>query len=251
MKGLAGKTALITGAASGIGRAAALLLAQEGAAVALLDCNAKGLQEAAQEVEKLGRPALMVACDLACRGECVDAVRRTVERFGRIDILSNNAAVAVCDQLTRVSPEDWQLALDVNLSAPLWLTRAAVEHMPRGSSIVNTSSVSGLRALWGAGTYGVTKAALNMLTRTLARELAPRGIRVNAVLPATVATGFGGQPRPEDESYQAWAAAARNRNPLGRLASAEDIARVILFLASDDAAHITGAEIVADGGHSA
>ncbi len=246
-----GKVALITGAASGIGRATALMLAGEGASVALVDRNADGLQEVAREIGSLGREALTLSLDLALREHCAEAVGQAVARFARLDVLSLNAALAILDPLTRISPEDWQLALDVNLSAPLWLTRAAVEHMPAGSSIINTSSLSGSRALWGGASYAVTKAALNMLTRALARELGPRGIRVNAVLPATVATGFGGQPTPADEGYPDWVQAARRSNPLGRLATGEDIARVILFLASDAAAHITGAEIVADAGFSA
>ena len=245
------KVTLITGAASGIGRATALMFAREGASVALLDRNAEGLQAVADEVEQLGQRPLLVATDLEPRENCADAVKRTVESFGRIDVLSNSAVVAITDPLMRVSPEDWDTAFAVNLAAPLWLARAAVEHMPTGSSIINTSSLSGARAAWGGGPYAVTKAALNMLTRVLARELGPRGIRVNAVLPAQVATGLGGQPEPGDETYETWAEGVRRSNPLGRLAVGEDIARVILFLASDEAAHITGAEIVADAGFGA
>ena len=246
-----GRVALITGAASGIGGATALMLVEEGASVALLDRNAEALQRVARDVEQSGHRSLPLATELRCRENCAKAVRQVVEQFGRLDVLCHSAAAPVTEPLMRVSAEDWDIALAVNLSAPLWLVRAAAEHMPAGSSIVNTSSLSGTRSLWGSGPYAVTKAALNMLTRALARELGPRGIRVNVVLPATVATGFGGQPSPEDERYEAWAQGVRSSNPLGRLPTAEDIARVVLFLASDEAAHITGAEVVADGGFSA
>jgi NAD(P)-dependent dehydrogenase (short-subunit alcohol dehydrogenase family) len=246
---LEGKVALVTGGRRGIGRAIALALAGAGAGVAVADAVTDDgrLDGVAKEIGALGRDALAVKVDIS-RAEEVEAMTRAVlDRFGRIDILVNCAGVWIPGRtLVECPEEDWDRVIDVNLKGTFLCCRSAGRVMlGRGAgSIVNLSSQVGLNPGTGTGAYSISKAGIIMMTRQLALELAQTGIRVNAIAPGVVRTDFNIDLWREPENERRVAQSI----PLGRLAEPEDIARAALFLASDDAAYITGVVLQVDGG---
>jgi 3-oxoacyl-[acyl-carrier protein] reductase len=239
---LTGKVALITGGAGGIGRATAEVMAAEGAAIAAADL--RGADATVEAVRATGGRALAVAVDVTSPASVEAAVARTLAEFGRLDILVNNAGIDQRGLLEDISEDDWDRMLAVNLKGPFLCTRAAARHLEGGGAVVNTASLAGRSASPIQGChYSASKAGLLGLTRHLARELGPRGIRVNAVCPGPVMTDMLTRSATPDHIRQLEAAI-----PLGRPGTAEDIARVITFLASDDAAFVTGAYLDANGG---
>jgi 3-oxoacyl-[acyl-carrier protein] reductase len=241
-----GKVALVTGASRGIGRAIAVALARGGASVAL---NYAGNEAAAQEalklVEAAGAPrARLLRFDVADPAACSKAVEEVVAELGGLNILVNNAGIAIDQLLMRLKDEDWKRQLDVNLTGAFNLVRAASRPMmkARGGAIVNLSSVVGEMGNAGQVAYAATKAGLIGLTKSVARELASRNIRCNAVTPGFVDT----------DMTSALPEAARTRMlesiPLARLGSAEDVANAVCFLASDQAAYVTGEVLKVNGG---
>jgi 3-oxoacyl-[acyl-carrier protein] reductase len=241
-----GKVALVTGASRGIGRAVAVALARGGAAVAL---NYAGNEAAAQEalklVEAAGAPrARLYRFDVADPAACQKAVDEVVAEFGGLSILVNNAGIAVDQLLMRLKDEDWKRQLDVNLTGAFNLTRAVTRPMmkARGGAIVNLSSVVGEMGNAGQVAYAATKAGLLGLTKSVARELASRNIRCNAVTPGFIDT----------DMTSALPEAARTKMmesiPLARLGTADDIANAVCFLASDQAAYVTGEVLKVNGG---
>ena len=247
---LRGKVAIITGAATGIGRASALLFAQAGARVALADTREPELARTAAEVRAAGGEAAAIAADLARPDECVAVVTSAVRAIGRVDVLLNNAGVGtmvVGGTVETIGLEHWDLAQDVNVRAIYLLSRAAVPHMrSAGGSIVNISSVSAFRGSVGrpSHAYAASKGAVLALTHAMAASYGRDGIRVNAICPGTIRTRLTADivDRVERASKEG------HGIQLGRVGEPEDIARCALFLASDDASFISGAHIVADGG---
>jgi NAD(P)-dependent dehydrogenase (short-subunit alcohol dehydrogenase family) len=247
---LDGRVAVITGAASGIGAAAARLFAAEGAAVAVLDRDADGAGRVAESLEGKG---LALAADITDPRAVEEALARAAATFGRVDVLYNNAGVvAGFGPTAELTAADLNLCLSVNVAGTVFCTQAALPHLRAagGGSIVIQSSVAALVGLPGLAAYCTAKAALLGLTRSLAAELSPEGIRVNAICAGTVDTPMA-RPllalRGEGDAARG-AAVTAERYPIGRIGAPEDIARAALFLASDESAFVTGSVVTADGG---
>ena len=242
---LDGKVALVTGGSRGIGRAIALRLGQEGADVAVCARNVEAAGEVASEIEGLGRKCLVRACDVADAEQAGALIASTVEELGQLDILVNNAGVTRDNLLMRMKEEDWDEVLAINLKGAFNCARAAVRPMlkARGGRIVNITSVVGLQGNAGQANYAASKAGLIGLTKSLARELASRGITANAVAPGLVPeTGMTGELAAEVQQQMLSAV------PLGRAGTPEDVAHAVAFLASGQAAYITGQVLAVDGG---
>jgi 3-oxoacyl-[acyl-carrier protein] reductase len=246
---LENKIALITGAGSGIGKAIALEMAKAGAHIAINDLTSEPAEITAKEVETLGRDTLVIPADVADPTQVNDMVQQTLDRFNRIDILVNNAGIYIPQDggFTDITDEAWQRILDVNLNGPFYCSRAVVKDMmtrKQGGKIINISSVQAEVAHFDASAYQPSKAAVVMLTRTLAVELAPYKINVNAIGPGAIASeGMGASLGPEViEAY-------RKRIPWGARGHTRDIGTVATFLASEDARYITGQIIYVDGGY--
>ena len=246
MAGLAGKTALVTGAGRGIGRATAVRLARDGARIAI---NFKGNTAAAEEtkraVEATGAIAALIQGDVSVDAEA-DRVVKDALAFGdgKLDILVNNAGITRDNLLVRMSAEDWDAVLDLNLRGAFLVTKAALRPMmkQRGGRIVNVSSISGVIGNAGQANYSAAKAGLIAFTKTIAREMAVRNITANAVAPGFVPTDLTSVVPQEVQD------AMLKQIPLGRFGTAEDVANAIAFLASDEAAYITGQVLIVDGG---
>jgi len=253
-----GKVALVAGGASGIGRATALRLAAEGAAVAVADRDEAGAQAAARDIETAGGHAAAYRLDVTDEAAWEPLLGRMLAAFGRVDIVVNSAGIAFGKLVAEMTLDEWRRIQAVNLDGVFLGTRAAIRAMrPQGSgSIVNLASTAGIKALPGAAAYCVSKAGVCMLTRVAALECAQEGtqIRVNAVLPGGVITPlWRGLPFWEETVAKAGSEDAAFRAmgeniPLKRYATAEEIAAAVLYLASDEAAYVTGAELVIDGG---
>jgi 3-oxoacyl-[acyl-carrier protein] reductase len=246
MADLAGKTALVTGAGRGIGRATAVRLARDGARIAI---NFKGNTAAAEEtkraVEATGSTAALIQGDVSLDAEA-DRVVKDALAFGggKLDVLVNNAGITRDNLLLRMSAEDWDAVLDLNLRGAFLVTKAALRPMmkQRGGRIVNVSSISGVIGNAGQANYSAAKAGLIAFTKTIAREMAARNITANAVAPGFVPTDLTSIV-PQDVQD-----AMLKQIPLGRFGTAEDVANAIAFLASDEAAYITGQVLIVDGG---
>jgi len=255
----AGKVALITGAGRGIGEATAHRLAAEGADVVLLARSRETIAAVAGEIaaEHPGRTALPVAADVADPAQVAAAVAAAIDRFGRIDVLVNNAAIAAPLDTLTADFAAWSHVLEVNLLGAVHLARAVSPHLPDGAgsggAIVNVSSIHGSRVEPGSSPYDVAKGGLDQLTRVLALELAPRGIRVNGVAPGFVDTPLAILPDGTSELDADWFReqyVERRRIPLARAAEAAEIAAAIAFLASAEASYVNGTTLVVDGGLS-
>jgi NAD(P)-dependent dehydrogenase (short-subunit alcohol dehydrogenase family) len=242
---MAQKSALITGAARGIGLATAKRFLADGWRVALLDIDGETLASA---VGTLGAPdrTFALTCDVAAPDQVEAAAAQVKQRFGRLDALVNNAGHAGCKPALETSLAEFQRTLDVNLVGPFLLTKETVRLMPRGSAIVNITSISGLRASALRIAYGTSKAALAHLTGQLALELSLLGIRVNAVAPGPVDTAMA-----KAVHSPAIRADYHDAIPLGRYGLEEEIAEAVFFLCSERASYITGQTLAVDGGFDA
>lgn len=247
---LAGRSALVTGAAAGIGRAIAQAFVEEGADVALLDRDAKRLGEAEQALAGSGRTIFGIACDLADAQAAQDAVARAIAGLGKLDTLVNNAGMLAPGDLLDLSVEDFDRVLAVNLRAPFVVGQAAARHMVEGGlkgAIINMSSVNAVLAIPAQLAYVTSKGGINQLTKTMALALAPHGIRVNAIGPGSIMTDILKGVMDSEEARRNILA----RTPLGRIGDPAEVARVAVFLASDEASYLTGQTIYPDGGRLA
>jgi NAD(P)-dependent dehydrogenase (short-subunit alcohol dehydrogenase family) len=249
---LTDRVALVTGASSGIGRAAAIRLAREGAVVALVARRAERLHELAAHIRsETSRESFPIVADVTREADAERVVGSTVERFGAIHILVNAAGKLVPGSIENTTPAAWDETMNVNLRAIFHLMSLTVPHLAavRGN-IVNVSSVVGLRTFPGILAYCVSKAAVDQLTRCAALELASKGVRVNAVNPGVVETEAHLSGGMEPAAYSQFLERSRTTHPLGRFAQPEEIAELILFLVSDKASWITGVTYSIDGGRA-
>jgi NAD(P)-dependent dehydrogenase (short-subunit alcohol dehydrogenase family) len=248
---LGGRAALVTGATSGIGHATALRFAREGARVALVGRDPESLKRAADEVRAAGGEALEVQADVMVEEHARRAVETAAEHFGGLDVLVNAAGIISNGTVETTPLSDWDAMMNVNLRSVFHLMQLAVPYLEkRPGNVVNVSSVTGLRAFPGVLAYCVSKAGVDQLTRCAALELAAKGVRVNAVNPGVVVTEIHKRGGMAEEKYAGFLEHSKRTHPLGRVGSAAEVAELILFLASDRAAWITGATYSIDGGRA-
>ncbi len=241
---LENKVAVVTGAGRGIGRAIALKLAGEGAAVAVCDLVAASVEETAAEIGKTGSQAVGYAVDVSKAAQVTEACEKILKDFERVDVLVNNAGVTRDQLLMRMSEEEWDTVLDINLKGTFLFTKALSRAMlkQRSGRIVNIASIIGLTGNAGQANYAASKAGVIGFTKAVAREFASRGITANAVAPGFIETAMTAKLGEETRE------ALKARIGLGRLGTAEDVANAVLFLASDLASYTTGQVLSVDGG---
>ncbi|HEX6717499.1 MAG TPA: glucose 1-dehydrogenase [Pyrinomonadaceae bacterium] len=248
-KQFAGKVAFVTGATSGIGQACAIAFAEAGAKVVGVGRKANALREVEEKVREIGSEALTIEADLSHEREAERAVQHAVAWLGGIDVLVNAAGHISTGSIENTSLQAWDDMMNVNVRAVFQLMQKALPSLiERRGNIVNVSSVTGLRAFPGVLAYCVSKAALDQLTRCAALELAPKGVRVNAVNPGVVVTQIHKRGGMSEEAYDAFLEHSKTTHPLGRVGHPEEIASLVLYLASDQASWITGATYSIDGG---
>ena len=242
---LTGKTAIVTGGSRGIGRAIALCLAEEGANVAVIYAgNTAAAEETQKAIAEKGGQAIAIQCDVANEDAVTAMMKQVKEQFGSIDILVNNAGITRDGLLMRMKTSDWQAVLDTNLTGTFFCTKAVTKIMmkQRSGAIVNLTSVVGLMGNAGQANYAAAKSGIIGFTKSVAKELASRGIRVNAVAPGCIDTDMTAvlSDAVKDEMLKTI--------PLGRVAQPEEVAKAVLFLVSDCASYITGQVLNVDGG---
>jgi 3-oxoacyl-[acyl-carrier protein] reductase len=241
---LSGRVAMVTGAARGIGREIAQRLASAGASVAVIDMAEDAVQQTAQELSRPNATARGYRCDVSSLDATEELGARVLADFGRVDVLVNNAGITKDRLFVRMTGEDWAAVIGVNLTGAFNVTKAVAPAMlkARAGSIVNIASVVGQMGNAGQANYAASKAGLIGLTKSLAKEFAPRGVRVNAVAPGFIRTHMT-DALPEDVQAQ-----MKQIIPLGRFGEPADVAGVVMFLVSDTSAYVTGQVINCDGG---
>lgn len=239
-----GKIAVVTGAARGIGQAITMKLATGGADVAVVDLKAEWLEETVSKVQALGRKALPLACDVGDATQVNATIDAVIKEFGRVDIMINNAGITKDGLLVRMSDEDWDAVLRVNLKGTFLFSRAVAKPMmrQRGGAIVNIASIVGMIGQAGQCNYAASKAGVIALTKSTAKELAGRGVRANAVAPGFI------QSKMTDVLPQKVRDEMLALIPMARFGVTEDIAKAVAFLASDEASYITGQVLSVNGG---
>ncbi len=246
-----GKVAFVTGATSGIGHACAVAFAAAGANVVCIGRKVEALKNVENTIRELGSEALTIEADLSQDQEAERAVQHALGVFGGIDVLVNAAGHISNGTIENTSIGAWDDMMNVNVRAPFQLIQKALPSLiERRGNIVNVSSVTGLRAFPGVLAYCVSKAALDQLTRCASLELAAKGVRVNAVNPGVVVTEIHKRGGMNDDAYSAFLEHSKTTHPLGRTGRPEEIAALVLFLASDQASWITGATYSIDGGRA-
>ncbi len=244
------RIAIVTGSGQGIGRGIALRFAREGATVVIADHDRDGTERTAEEIHAVEGEALAVVTDVADKDQVDAMIGATIERYGRIDILVNNAAIALLyEPFFSITEESWRRMLDVNLSGAFWCSQGAARHMAaRGKGwIVNIGSVNSFHPEGDVAHYAASKGGILLLTRAMARDLAPFGISVNAIAPGAIHTART-EIFDQDPAHRDLVARALERIPLRRRGETDDIAAAAVFLASDEARYIQGHTLVVDGG---
>jgi len=247
---LKGKVALVTGASRGLGRAMALALAGAGCDVALNARLSSSLEEAAEKIRKMGRKTALLAGDISDEAQVDHVVEKTLQAFGRIDVLVNNAGVWEGSYLVRLKKEDWDKVLKVNLTGAYLVAKAVGKVMlkQRSGKIINISSISAFKPIQQSLAYAASKAGVMQMTRVIALELGPAGVQVNGIAPGFFDTDMTRRYQDADakEALEAYVA----KIPLRRTGKPEDLNGLVVFLASKASDHITGQTIVIDGGES-
>ena len=248
---MTGKVVIITGASSGIGRAAALLFAKNGSNVIAVGRNEKELNALREQLQgKKGSIKINLA-DIREHSQIERLVNDTVQNFGQIDVLVNSAGIIMNGTIENTTLDDWDKMFDINLRSVFFLIQKCLPHLEKTKgNVVNVSSVAGTRSFPNILAYGVSKAGIDQLTRSAALELAAKGIRVNAVNPGVVVSNLHKRGGMADEDYQNFLKNSKNTHPLGRVGEPKEIAELIYFLASDKASWITGATYEIDGGRA-
>lgn len=253
-RGLNGKVALVTGASSGIGRGCAIALAKEGCYVAITGRNADALKEVTHLCHEAGAPegkVKSIQADLSEDADCERVISSTVSHFGRLDILVNSAGILISGGIETISMEDYDKQMNVNVRSLFLMMKLALPHiLQQKGNIVNISSVTGLRAFPGVVSYNMSKAAVDQLTRSVALEVADRGVRVNAVNPGVIVTEVHKRSGMSDEAYKKFLEHGKSTHAMGRVGEVQEVVDAVIFLASDNSSFITGATLPIDGGRS-
>ena len=245
------KIVIITGASSGIGRAAAQIFTENGAKVVAVGRNSKELNALRDEVQDKNGSLKIQLADIREITLAERVVNDTIETFGAIDVLVNAAGIIQNGSIEDTTIDDWDKMMNINLRSVFQLMQKCVPHLEKSKgSVVNVSSVAGTRAFPNVLAYCVSKAAVDQLTRCAALELAPKGVRVNAVNPGVVVTNLHRRGGMDEEAYQNFLNNSKKTHPLGRVGEAREVAELIYFLASDKASWITGATYEIDGGRA-
>lgn len=245
------KVVFITGASSGIGKATALGFARENAKLVLVARNEKELREVETSISKIGAPAKIVPADLSRDEQVQQSVDAALDAYGGVDILVNSAGIIASGTIENTTLANWDYMMNINLRSIFLLTQLLLPSLvEKKGNIVNVSSVTGLRSFPNVLAYCVSKAGLDQLTRCAALELAPKGVRVNAVNPGVTWTNLHRNSGMDEKTYQAFVEHSNSTHPIGRIGTAEEIAELILFLASPHASWITGATYSIDGGRA-
>ncbi|MDD5492306.1 MAG: 3-oxoacyl-[acyl-carrier-protein] reductase [bacterium] len=241
---LAGKVAIITGAAQGIGKEIAIALAQEGSDLVIVDVNLEQAEKTAQELADLGRKTMALKVDVSKSTEVEEMVNKILDKFGKIDILVNNAGITRDNLLLRMKEEEWDLVISINLKGTFNCLKAVTRPMikARSGKIVNIASIIGIAGNAGQANYAASKAGVIALTKSAAKELASRNVNVNAVAPGFIQTAMT-HVLPEAVKQE-----MLKRIPLAKLGEVKDVAKAVLFLAGPDSDYITGQVVVVDGG---
>ncbi|MBN2417272.1 glucose 1-dehydrogenase [bacterium] len=251
MTDFTGYTALVTGASSGIGRATAITFASLGIQTCITGRNRDALAAVCDDVTAAGTPCRTIPADLSSEQEAADVMAGAVKHLGKLDILVNAAGIIGSTSLAATTLETWDRMLNINLRSVFHLMQLALPHLEKTrGSIVNVSSVTGLRAFPGILPYCVSKAGVDQLTRCAALELAEKGIRVNAVNPGVVRTNLHKNGGMDEKAYAAFVEHSKTTHPLGRVGEPEEVAELIAFLATPRSSWITGTCISIDGGRA-
>ena len=247
---LTGKTALITGGSLGLGKATAILFAKEGAEVVITGRTEKTLKETVDEASELGLEIDYITSDVSKEEDCKEAVDYTVGKYGKIDILFNNAGVLFASVTHETDIDMWQNIFDINVKGTFMMSKFAIPHMLENNygCIVNNSSILGLKAVPGVAAYNSTKGAVTQFTRSMALEYAQQGIRVNAICPGTIVTPMVTNMFDASEDAKATEEFFKSFHPIGRLGEPDEIAHAVLFLCDDNVKFMTGNMLSVDGG---
>lgn len=250
---LAGKVALITGGGTGIGRAIAMAFAGEGAAVAVAGRRLEKVKDVAAEIEKHGGPALALECDVSHSKDADRAISETAKRFGKFNVLVNNAGTLSFSTVDTISEDDWDRVITVNLKGPFLMSRAALKEFRKngGGTIVNIGSVLGLVAMKDRAAYCASKGGVTMLTKAMALDHAHENVRVNCICPSIVETELVKGLFDDSEQGKRLKQSRMGTIPLGRFGKPADVADLAVFLASDESSWLTGTAIPLDGGLTA
>ncbi|MDR3576131.1 MAG: SDR family NAD(P)-dependent oxidoreductase [Anaerolineaceae bacterium] len=249
---LSGRRALITGGSSGIGKATAQLFAQEGASIAIVNRNREKGMAFVEEMRALGNIAVFIQADVSREGDCSLAVEKTIETLGGLDILFNNAGIVQPGNVSNITEEKWDETMAVNVKSIFLMCKFAVPYLaksPYDGVIVNMGSALSLAGSRNMLAYAASKAAVLSMTKSMALDLCRQNIRVTCICPGDTETpSLLEEANQAEIPYQDFVASSKARRPLGRIGAPEDIARGVLYLASDDGRYITGVPLVIDGG---